>query len=68
MRAFFLPNPNNKETGISTASQMLELKNFRSPIQIDIDEKMNVLKETYVSLYTCLQETIRFFQFDHYSI
>ena len=47
---------------------MLELKNFRSPIQIDIDEKMNVLKETYVSLYTCLQEAIRFFQFEHYSI
>lgn len=44
------------------------IKNFKSPIEIDIDEKIEVLKNSHTALHDCITETIALIDFDKYQL
>ena len=45
-----------------------EIKNFKSPIEIDIDEKSNVLLDAHGALYECISKIITTIDFDKYTL
>lgn len=54
-----------------TAEQLddrFAIKNFKSPIEIDIDEKSNVMLQVHDALYECITKTIDAIDFDKYTL
>lgn len=45
-----------------------EIKNFKSPIEIDIDEKSSVLLKVHSALYECITKIIAVIDFDEYTL
>lgn len=41
------------------------LKNFKSPIEIDIDEKLPVLENVHQALYECITNIINLIDYDN---
>lgn len=44
------------------------IKNFKSPIEIDIDEKSNVMMQAHCALYECITQIIDAIDFDKYTL
>ena len=44
------------------------IKNFKSPIEVDIDDKLNVINDTHKALVECLSKIIENIDFDKYQI
>ena len=44
------------------------IKNFKSPIEIDIDEKSNVILQTHRDLHECIMKIIDAIDFDKYTL
>ena len=54
-----------------TAEQLddrFAIKNFRSPIEIDIDEKSNVILQAHSALYECITKIINAIDYDKYTL
>lgn len=45
-----------------------EIKNFKSPIEIDIDDKIPVIKDTHMTLVECFNKIVEEIDFDKYQI
>lgn len=56
---------NDNDNGFS---DIFALENFKSPIAIDIDEKLPILMETHKVLYNCLTEFINEIDYNQYEI
>ena len=59
-------------TEVGATSEQLddrfEIKNFKSPIEIDIDEKSNVLLNVHDALHECITKMIATIDFDKYTL
>lgn len=45
-----------------------KLEDFKSPVEIDIDEKLNELVNAHNAIYECIVKVIDYMNFPHYSI
>ena len=54
------------EKGVS--EERFALKNFKSPIEIDIDEKIAVLENTHKALHECVTKIVAAIDFDKYQL
>lgn len=44
------------------------IKNFKSPIEVDIDDKFNVICDAHKALVECITKIIDIIDFDKYQI
>lgn len=58
------------ETDISSdhLDDRFAIKNFKSPIEIDIDEKGKVMAQAHSALYECITKVIEAIDFDNYTL
>ena len=45
-----------------------EIKDFKSPIKIDIDDKMQELVKAYDAIFECIEKMIAEMDYDQYAI
>lgn len=53
-------------SGGTTLEDRFALKNFKSPIEVDIDEKMSVIEATHIAIYECASKIIEDIDFQKY--
>lgn len=64
IKIYIAPVGESPETGVW--DERFAIKNFKSPIEIDIDEKMVELKKVHQALYECIEKTIDEIDFNKY--
>ncbi|MDR3314571.1 MAG: hypothetical protein LBS96_08995 [Oscillospiraceae bacterium] len=47
-----------------TEDELIRIEEFKSPIEVDIDENISVLIQAHEDLFSCLSEIVRIFDFD----
>ena len=60
--------PTELGAGTEQLDERFEIKNFKSPIEIDIDEKSNVLLNAHGALHECITKIIVAIDFDKYTL
>lgn len=54
------------ESGNAVPEDRFALKNFKSPIEVDIDEKMAVIEAAHIAIYECAKKIIESIDFKKY--
>lgn len=44
------------------------ISDFKSPVEVDIDEKLSKLKDTHIAIHQCLGDIVKAIDFDKYSV
>lgn len=65
---YIMPVKEKVDNKTQKLDERFALKNFKSPIEVDIDEKMNVLVNTHIALVECITKTVQLIDFDEYQI
>lgn len=60
--------PRNSNINVTQLDERFAIENFKSPIEIDIDEKCNTLLQVHCALYECITQIIDVIDFDKYSL
>lgn len=60
--------PRNSNINVTQLDERFAIENFKSPIEIDIDEKCNTLLQAHCALYECITQIIDVIDFDKYSL
>lgn len=60
---FVIP-PEEKQKGTNITDDRFSLKNFKSPIEIDIDEKIDVLINAHMVIYGAISKLVDFIDFE----
>lgn len=60
--------PRNSNINATQLDERFAIENFKSPIEIDIDEKCNTLLQVHCALYECITQIIDVIDFDKYSL
>ena len=60
--------PRNSNINVTQLDERFAIENFKSPIEIDIDEKSNTLLQVHCALYECITQIIDVIHFDKYSL
>lgn len=60
--------PRNSNINVTQLDERFAIEKFKSPIEIDIDEKCNTLLQVHCALYECITKIIDVIDFDKYSL
>lgn len=60
--------PPNSDITVAQLDERFAIENFKSPIEIDIDEKSNTLLQAHCALYECITQIIDVIDFKKYSL
>ena len=64
-QVFLVPLSEENKTSGQLPDERFALKNFKSPIEIDIDEKLPVLENVHQALYECITNIINLIDYDN---
>lgn len=56
------------EEGATIPDDRFEIQNFKSPIEVDIDEKITVIEQAHCALFECITSVIEEIDFDKYQL
>lgn len=61
-------NTNDNTAESSIAEKTFEIKNFKSPVEVDIDEDITKLENAHIELCNCAKNVIGFIDYEKYSL
>lgn len=61
-------NKNDNTAESSIAEKTFEIKNFKSPVEVDIDEDITKLENAHIELCNCAKNVIGFIDYEKYSL
>lgn len=61
-------NKNDNTAESSIAEKTFEIKNFKSPVEIDIDNELIKLENAHTAIYNCSKKVIEFIDYAKYSL
>ena len=56
------------DEGATIPDDRFEIQNFKSPIEVDIDEKITVIEQAHCALFECISSVIEEIDFDKYQL